>query len=113
MINLLWIDTDSHSGVTGVIAVVLDVISRRVAAALRSSVKDVGIAAKVNCVTFVFCGTQGTTVLFVSLVVAMVTTGVIVLDWTGMANTLEVGAIGAFWMSVFRLCISAILLGLD
>ena len=105
-ISLVWVGIDSQSGVVGVIATVLDVISRRVAAALRSRVTEVGVVTgeESDRLHFVLGGSCGVTILLlvvVALVVVMVITGVNVLS--GIANSLD-GAIGHFSVSVT--CIS-------
>ena len=85
LINLLWVGIDSHSGVVGVIATVLDVISRRVAAAFISRVMEVGVVVweEPDTLTFWLSGSCAVTMLLFfidTLVVVMVMTGVRALD---------------------------------
>jgi hypothetical protein len=74
-INLVWVGIDSQSGVVGVIATVLDVISRRVSAALRSRVTDVGVVVEDESDRLAFGFTRPcavTILLFVVVALAVV-----------------------------------------
>jgi hypothetical protein len=84
--NLLSVGIDLQSGVVGVIAAVLDVISRIVVAALRSRAIDVGVASweESDRLTFglgsLCCAGTILLSIVVVLLVVMVMTGVSILD---------------------------------